>query len=107
MDTIGYFFAKAPGKQLALEADAGFGYRFETFAKFSGGQGKSAKSELTRKVDQTIAKIKGTILGSDLGKRLMRHLLTEIKAQIVEIIAFLSDECGVLCDECNYTPKVA
>jgi hypothetical protein len=105
--SIPFFYAKAPGKPLAVDEDAGFGHRLETFSKFNGGQGKSTKSELSRKVLQVITRIRGTISGNDIAKRLARHLLTEVKIQVGRISSFFADYYGVLTDECHYTPKAA
>ena len=109
-DTVSWFFAKSSGKTIPMEEDAGFGHRFETFAKFNGGQGKLAKSELTRRGDQTLAKIKGTLVGSDLGKRLTRHLLMEIKEKQIhpmgdEFTISERDLCTVVFHGLSFVPS--
>jgi hypothetical protein len=105
--SIPFFFAKAPGKPLPVAENAGFGHRLETFARFSAGQGTSTKLELSQRVLLAITRIKGTISGNDVAKRLARHLLTEVMVQVGLISAFFSDYYSVLIDDCHYTPKAA
>ena len=68
--TIPYFFEKVQGKNVPVDKDAGFSQRLETYTKFRGGLGKSTKTDLSERVTRVITKVKGSIVGTDMGQRL-------------------------------------
>jgi hypothetical protein len=105
--TVLFLFEKNAGKKIAVEEDDGWGYRMESFDRYTGAKGKAVRTDLTTRVKNLTTTVKGSIVGQGPGQRLARHLLTEVVRQVSELTNFLTDYQSELENECNYPSKVA
>ena len=90
-----------------MDEDAGFGYRLDSYAKFTGGVGKAARTEMSELLQTHFAKLKGSLSGSSPSERLALQMFGEVNHQFNMWCGFLTNYHIELVHECLYKQAVA
>ena len=98
---------KNVGKEKLTQTEEGFGYRLSTHKKFAGEVGELVRTEMLKKLKNIVATTKGAIVGRGEAQSLAKHLLTEVSAQMAEIVAYISEQYQELVAQCNFSPDSA
>ena len=99
-------FGKTEGKATLMDPEKGFGYQLDTYPKFSGRQ-SAFRQVITRKTNDLLLTIRGNLKATGRASDLAKHLCSETRNQLAEVLALLSDWHDELTNQCDYTSKVA
>ena len=99
-------YSKAEGKVTLMDPEKGFGHQLDTYTKFSGRQA-SFRQVVTRRVNDLLLSIRGNLRTSGICADLSRHLCSETKNQLAEMLTLLADWHDELTNQCDYPSKIA
>lgn len=101
-----FMFEKKSGSSQYVDADDGFGCRFESYEKFAGVNHVSQKEILIENCDKFISGVAGIIHGHSFAAQLAHHMGQEVSMQIQNQLSYAERWHNELVHQCNYDSKV-